>query len=171
MVKGRDVENQTKKKVLHLLTHYDELPVWAENLKSDIDMLREELQEEPAPKTTQWRESPGGGGGFEKPSPEEAALERKERLLQHLDRKEEKYNRLTTDMEKLDRSLKGLWESERYVVELCTIRRRGMTWQQVAVKLGYSPDAESACRRRFWRAIDHLVLMFEGGDVQRSLFL
>lgn len=170
MVKERDVEDQTKKKVLHLLAHYDELQVWAENLKSDIAMLREELQEDPAPKTTQWRESPGGGG-FEKPSPEEAALERKEGLLQQLDRKKEKYNRLTTDMEKLDRSLKGLWESERYVVELCTIRRRGMTWQQVAVKLGYSPDAESACRRRFWRAINHLVLMFEGGDVQESLSL
>lgn len=168
MVKGRDVEDQTKKRVLYLLAHYDELQVWAENLKSDMAMLQEEIQAEPAPKTTQWRESPGGGG-FEKPSPEEAALERKERLLKLLIRKEKEYKQLTTDKEKLDRSLNGLWESERYVVEICTIRRKSMTWKQVAVKLGYSPDAESACRRRFWRAIDHLVLMFKGGYIQGSL--
>lgn len=168
MVKGRDVEDQTKKRVLYLLAHYDELQVWVENLKSDMAMLQEEIQAEPAPKTTQWRESPGGGG-FEKPSPEEAALERKERLLKLLIRKEKKYKQLTTDKEKLDRSLNGLWESERYVVEICTIRRKSMTWKQVAVKLGYSPDAESACRRRFWKAIDHLVLMFKGGCIQGSL--
>lgn len=168
MVKGRNVEDQTKKRVLYLLAHYDELQVWAENLKSDMTMLREEIQAEPVPKTTQWRESPGGGG-FEKPSPEEAALERKERLQLRLDRKKQDYNQLVTDMEKLDRSLNGLWESERNVVEICTIRRKSMTWKQVAVKLGYSPDAESACRRRFWRAIDHLVLMFKGGYVQGSL--
>ncbi|WP_370834218.1 hypothetical protein [Acidaminococcus sp.] len=168
MVKGRDVEDQTKKRVLYLLAHYDELQVWVENLKSDMAMLQEEIQAEPAPKTTQWRESPGGGG-FEKPSPEEAALERKERLLKRLIRKEKDYKQLTTDKEKLDRSLNGLWESERYVVEICTIRRKSMTWKQVAVKLGYSPDAESACRRRFWKAIDHLVLMFKGGYIQGSL--
>lgn len=168
MVKGRNVEDQTKKMVLYLLAHYDELQVWAENMKSDMAMLQEEIQAEPAPKTTQWRESPGGGG-FEKPSPEEAALERKERLQLRLDRKKQDYNQLVTDMEKLDRSLKGLWDSERHVVEICTIRRKAMTWKQVAVKLGYSPDAESACRRRFWRAIDHLVLMFKGGYVQGSL--
>ncbi len=168
MVKGRDVEDQTKKRVLYLLAHYDELQVWVENLKSDMAMLQEEIQAEPAPKTTQWRESPGGGG-FEKPSPEEAALERKERLLKLLIRKEKEYKQLTTDKEKLDRSLNGLWESERYVVEICTIRRKSMTWKQVAVKLGYSPDAESACRRRFWRAIDHLVLMFKGGYIQGSI--
>lgn len=168
MVKGRDVEDQTKKRVLYLLAHYDELQVWVENLKSDMAMLQEEIQAEPAPKTTQWRESPGGGG-FEKPSPEEAALERKERLLKLLIRKKKEYKQLTTDKEKLDRSLNGLWESERYVVEICTIRRKSMTWKQVAVKLGYSPDAESACRRRFWRAIDHLVLMFKGGYIQGSL--
>lgn len=168
MVKGRDVEDQTKKRVLYLLAHYDELQVWVENLKSDMAMLQEEIQAEPAPKTTQWRESPGGGG-FEKPSPEEAALERKERLLKRLIRKEKEYKQLTTDKEKLDRSLNGLWESERYVVEICTIRRKSMTWKQVAVKLGYSPDAESACRRRFWKAIDHLVLMFKGGYIQGSL--
>lgn len=168
MVKGRDVEDQTKKRVLYLLAHYDELPVWVENRKSEIAMLKEEIQAEPAPKTTQWRESPGGGG-FEKPSPEEAALERKERLQKQLKEKENKLQRLITDKEKLDRSLNGLWESERYVVEICTIRRKSMTWKQVAVKLGYSPDAESACRRRFWRAIDHLVLMFKGGYIQGSL--
>jgi len=168
VVKGRDVEDQTKKRVLYLLAHYDELQVWVENLKSDMAMLQEEIQAEPAPKTTQWRESPGGGG-FEKPSPEEAALERKERLLKLLIRKEKEYKQLTTDKEKLDRSLNGLWESERYVVEICTIRRKSMTWKQVAVKLGYSPDAESACRRRFWKAIDHLVLMFKGGYLQGSL--
>ncbi|WP_317302647.1 hypothetical protein [Acidaminococcus timonensis] len=168
MVKGRDVEDQTKKRVLCLLAHYDELQVWVENRKSEIAMLQEEIQIEPAPKTTQWRESPGGGS-FEKPSPEEAALERKERLLKLLAEKENKLHRLITDKEKLDRSLNGLWESERYVVEICTIRRKGMTWKQVAVKLGYSPDAESACRRRFWKAIDHLVLMFKGGNIQGSL--
>lgn len=59
MVKGRDVEDQTKKRVLYLLAHYDELQVWVENLKSDMAMLQEEIQAEPAPKTTQWRESPG----------------------------------------------------------------------------------------------------------------
>lgn len=168
MAKGRDVEDQTKKRVLCLLAHYDELQVWVENRKSEIAMLQEEIQIEPAPKTTQWRES-RGGGGFEKPSPEEAALERKERLLKLLAEKENKLQRLITDKEKLDRSLNGLWESERYVVEICTIRRKGMTWKQVAVKLGYSPDAESACRRRFWKAIDHLVLMFKGGNIQGSL--
>lgn len=82
MVKGRDVEDQTKKRVLCLLAHYDELQVWVENRKSEIAMLQEEIQIEPAPKTTQWRESPGGGG-FEKPSPEEAALERKEPVIIH----------------------------------------------------------------------------------------
>lgn len=170
MVKRRYVDDQTKKRVLYLLAHYHELPVWEENLKSGINMLQKEILAEPAPKTTQWRESPGGGG-FEKPSPEEAALERKERLLQRLKEQERSYNQLKTDKEKLNRSLNGLWENERYVIEICTIRRKDMTWKQVAAKLGYSPDAESACRRRFWRAIDHLVLMFQGGDVQRSLFL
>lgn len=168
MVKGRDDGDQIKKRVLYLLAHYDELTVWAENQQSDINMLREELNQEPAPKTTQWREEPGGGG-FDKPSPEEAALERKEKMLQILAAKESNHKRLITDMEKLERSLNGLWEDERQVIEICTIRRKNRTWKQVAVKLGYSPEAESACRRRFWRAIDHLVLMFKGGYIQYSL--
>lgn len=158
-----------KKRVLFLLGHYDELMVWAENTKSDIAMLEAELREEPAPKTTKWRESPGGGGGFEKPSPEELALERKEKKAAILNDKRKAYTQLINDMEKLNRSLKGLWESERAVVELCAIRRHEMTWKQVAVKLGYSPEAESACRRRFWKAIDHLVLMFKGGPRQEIL--
>ena len=74
--------NDYENAVRNYLYRYNEFVARQQVLSVQIEDLKKQLMLNPAPKTTKYRFDVAGGGGWDKPSIEQVALEQKEMTMQ-----------------------------------------------------------------------------------------
>lgn len=156
-----------EKILLGWLSNYINWSIYVQNQEAVIHDLQTEIALEAAPKTTHYSFEPGGAG-WNKPSPEEAAFERKEVKQRQLNEMKIRYKKLTTRLENIDRSMAALSGTDEQIVRQRGIYRK--KWEAIAA---YVHCDESLCRKRYHRAIRQMVCMIFGpsvGPSQANLF-
>lgn len=116
------------------LKRYNALTVRKRNLETEIAEIEEVLKQLPAAKTTKYGWSGGSDGSWEKPSPQEAYCDEKEREQKRMANKKAEYSHVCSLLERIDRSVDALptWQKE-------IVNSRGkerLSWQAVALKMG-----------------------------------
>lgn len=161
--------NDYERTIKYYLRMYSEWKVYCENLQRRMDDINARLKLTAAPKTTKYEFTSGSGGGWDKLSPEEAAVIKRDEdraMLQNLCAEHQKYR---TVLDCIDDCLQQLSPDEKDVVDYRGIR--GDSWLSVSMRTNRS---ESACRAHFRRGIRKMTGMYFGPKAypeQGSLFL
>lgn len=157
-----------EKVLLGWLSNYINWSIYVQNQEAVMQDLQAEIALEAAPKTTHYSFEPGGSG-WNKPSLEEAALDRKEAKQRQLNLMKVKHKKLSTRIANINRSLAALSGTDEKIV-----RQRGIyqkKWDAIAADVHCD---ESICRKRYHRAISQMACMIFGpsvGPSQINLFL
>lgn len=144
------------------LQHYIEWATFIGNQEIILEELKTELTLEPSPKGTHYGFDMGGGG-WDKPSQEQVALEAKEA-------KEYRYNVLSAKVKKLnarikviDNSLASLSSTEAQVLKGRFINEQ--KWAVVAMNAGYN---EKTCRSICYKALHKVAIMIWGEEARNT---
>lgn len=116
------------------LRRYNAWTVRRLNLKSEIEEIEEVLKQLPTAKTTKYGWSGGSDGSWEKPSPQEAYCDEKEREEKRLANKRIEYAHVCSLLERIDRSVEALPKGQQEIVKSRGMER--LSWQAVALKMG-----------------------------------
>lgn len=149
--------NDYEQTIKSYLRRHTEFTVYLQNLQARMDELQYKLNLNAAPKTTRYTPDSGGGGGWDKPSPEEAALEQREEMRKNLQDLKREFDELAPLMQCLNRSIDALDETERDMV-----RRHGImneSWKSIASDTYLE---ERSCRRRYRNGLRKLAGMMFG---------
>lgn len=152
--------NDYENAVRNYLHRYNEFVVRKQILSDRMKDLQKQLMLKPAPKTTQYRFDAVGGGGWDKPSSEQVALEQKEMLLQ-------KYNEFSTEYNELINLLQALGQGLQILsgIQYEIVKSRGINhepWEKVKRETHHD---ESYCRREFRKALRILAGVIFGPDI------
>lgn len=148
--------NDYEQTIMTYLRKYTDWKVYLENLQEKISDLESSLALEPAPKTSQFRDTPPPSG-FDAGGPQEAAVERREADLERLRKMKQDYHTLAPLLKRLDRSMDALDGVERSMVIQHGIHR--LPWKNVALAEGCD---ESYCRRKWRDGVHRLSGMMFG---------
>ena len=116
------------------LKRYNALTVRKNNLESEMAEIEEVLNQLPVAKTTKYGWSGGRDGTWEKPSPQEAYCDEKEREEKRLANKRIEYAHVCSLLERIDRSVEALPKWQQEIVKSRVMER--LSWQSVALKMG-----------------------------------
>lgn len=141
------------------LRSYTDFQVYLDNLKARIELIQERMALEPVPKTTQYREMPGGGG-FDHPSAQELYAERLEDDEAMLRQLTQRYKDTQAKLVEIDRCMECIPGLEAEMVKRHCINHQ--PWKVIADD--YDMD-ESYCRRLCRNGLRKMAGMIWGPEV------
>ncbi len=136
--------------VIGYLQHYSDWKTFQHNAEIEIKALEANIALDPAPKTSQFRDTPPIGG-FESGGPQEAIYEQKEDNLLRLKNLRTEKNKIDSMLTRIDNSLEALDGPTRNMVIQRGVYR--FSWKAIAHREGYD---ESYCRKK-WRDGIHRI--------------